>query len=297
VLSFLPPSRAGTGFMRKLSPLYCRAGYRPGGVRHLLSALPDQRVRQLTPRITSTTIQKMRIKAAPIATPASDRSGTVPPSWRATGFGLKSTLWRQSTGRRWWTSSRPSAARMTRCTWRPCTATYRPRNVLVGTGDPSRAEFPAQLIEQRRHGLAHRGLVERLVRAPNRPWCCQPEGPSRTAPLPGTSPRNPGPHPQEGSRSDRYLHHRADDAAQQNLPCAWRACNRRSALLAGTQRSRHVVDVLGTALTIFNSLRGRAPIRAAADTRGSGHRGSCPILPGRATVTESLAAGFLRGIS
>ena len=24
------------------------------------------------------------------------------------GFGLKSTLWRQSTGRRWWTSSRPS---------------------------------------------------------------------------------------------------------------------------------------------------------------------------------------------
>jgi hypothetical protein len=29
-------------------------------------------------------------------------------SWRATGFGLKSTLWRQSTGRRWWTSSRPS---------------------------------------------------------------------------------------------------------------------------------------------------------------------------------------------
>jgi hypothetical protein len=33
---------------------------------------------------------------------------TVPASWRATGFGLKSTPWRQSTGRRWWTSSRPS---------------------------------------------------------------------------------------------------------------------------------------------------------------------------------------------
>ena len=33
---------------------------------------------------------------------------TVPASWRATGFRLKSTRWRQSTGRRWWTSSRPS---------------------------------------------------------------------------------------------------------------------------------------------------------------------------------------------
>jgi hypothetical protein len=32
---------------------------------------------------------------------------TVPASWRATGFGLNSTLWRQSTGRRWWTSNRP----------------------------------------------------------------------------------------------------------------------------------------------------------------------------------------------
>jgi hypothetical protein len=34
---------------------------------------------------------------------------TVPASWRATGYGLKSTLWRQSTGRRWWTSNRPPA--------------------------------------------------------------------------------------------------------------------------------------------------------------------------------------------
>ena len=33
---------------------------------------------------------------------------TVPASWRATGFGLKSTRWRPSTGRPWWTSSRPS---------------------------------------------------------------------------------------------------------------------------------------------------------------------------------------------
>ena len=67
----------------------------------------------------------------------------------------------------------------------------------VGTDDPSRAEFPARLIEQRRHGPAQRGLVERLVRAPaglgvvslkaleelNRFW---------------GSPRNLWPHPKEG---------------------------------------------------------------------------------------------------
>ena len=75
------------------------------------------------------------------------RARIVPASWRATGSGLNSTPWRQSTARRWWTSSRPST--------RPHDA--RPRGGLVRrltgtvrsgrTGDPSRAEFPAQLID------------------------------------------------------------------------------------------------------------------------------------------------------
>ena len=80
--------------------------------------------------------------------------------WRAAGSGLKSTPWRQSTGRRSWTSNRPS------------TRPHDARHAAVLSGDlPARnrrfrAEFPAQLIEQRRHGLGIGVLVERLVRDP-----------------------------------------------------------------------------------------------------------------------------------
>ena len=103
---------------------------------------------------------------------------TVPASWPATGFGLKSTLWRQSTGRRWWTSSRPSTRPHGRRTWRSCTATYRPGTVRPGrTGDPGRAGFPRS---------AHRATppwarAPRSRRTPcarsSRPWRGQPEGP------------------------------------------------------------------------------------------------------------------------
>src|SRR5262249_23953665 len=99
-----------------------------------------------------------------------------------------------STGRRWWTSSRPSA----RPHAPPHDAvvdgdlTARNRTSRLGTGDPSRVERPAQLIEQRRHRPSHRGLAERLVRAPVGRGVVSLKALEETTPLPGTSPRTHG---------------------------------------------------------------------------------------------------------
>ena len=64
-------------------------------------------------------------RQADLLQPVSYRLGHTA-SWRARGSGSKWTLWRQSTGRRWWTSSRPSA--------RPRDARHAPHHLRRSPG-------------------------------------------------------------------------------------------------------------------------------------------------------------------
>jgi hypothetical protein len=101
--------------------------------------------------------------------PAEPQSAcTVPASWRAPGSGLKSTLWRQSTGRRWWTSSRPST--------RPHDALHAAR-LALGRAMRLRPGPPP---------IAERGRRSGGSRAKSRPIVGRRCGPGRDGSEPGS---------------------------------------------------------------------------------------------------------------